>query len=140
MKYYAVLGQEQMFYGLHGMSEMAVITANDFEEASKYAEELSYKVIDSYPQIQEEIEQDVEIECIFRGVPYIEDSTEVEWIRDNLTDSDLDYYACELDEELLPSSNIEELNRLLQENDWEYFIMKYAVSKPQFCHTHTSKK
>ena len=56
MKYYAVLGQEQMFYGLHGMSKMKVVTANDFEEASKYAEELSYEVIDSYLQIQEEIE------------------------------------------------------------------------------------
>ena len=55
MKYYAVLGQEQMFYGLHGMSEMAVITANDFEEASRYAEELSYEVINSYSQITESI-------------------------------------------------------------------------------------
>lgn len=141
MKYYAVLGQEQMFYGLHGMSKMEVITANDFEEASRYAEELSYEVIDSYSQIQEEIEEDVEVECIFRGVPYTKDSTEVEWIRDDLTDSDLDYYAYELDKELLPSFDIEELNRLLQENDWEYFIMKYAVSKPQeFCHRHISKK
>ncbi len=35
----------------------------------------------------------------------------------------------ELNENLLPSFDIEELNRLMQENEWEYFIMKYAVSK-----------
>ena len=85
--------------------------------------------------------KDVEVECIFRGIPYIEDSTEVEWIRNDVTDNDLDYYACELNKELLPSFDIEELNRLLQENDWEDFIMKYAVSKPQeLCHRHISKK
>lgn len=127
MKYYAVLGQEQIFYGLHGMSEMEVITAESFEEASEYAENLSYEVINSYSQIWESIESDVQEECIFRGIPYTKDSGDVEWIRDELIDNDLDYYVYELDEKLLPSLDIKELNRLMQENEWEYFIMKYRI-------------
>lgn len=41
MKYYVVVGQDQIYSGLHGMLEVEIITANDFEEALNYAEELT---------------------------------------------------------------------------------------------------
>lgn len=127
MKYYVVVGQDQIYSGLHGMLEVQIITANDFEEALNYAEELSYSVIGSYYQIYDEIERDVAEECIFRGIYYIDDDDEVNEIRDEMIANDLDYCVEELNEKLLPSLNLEVLNELITESNWESFVEKYGL-------------
>jgi len=129
MKYYVVVGQDQIYSGMYGMLEVAVITANDFEEALIYAEELSYSVIESYSQIYNEIERDVEDECIFRGVFYTDDDDKVNEIRDEIIANDLDCYVEELNEKLLPSLDLEVLNNLITEDDWENFVKKYGLKK-----------
>ena len=127
MKYYVVVGQDQIYSGLHGMLEVQIITANDFDEALNYAEELSYSVIGSYSQIYDEIERDVEEECIFRGIYYTNDDDEVNEIRDEMIANDLDCCVEELNEKLLPSLNLEVLNELIIEGDWESFVEKYGL-------------
>lgn len=127
MKYYVVVGQDQIYSGLYGMLEVEIITANDFDEALNHAEELSYSVIGSYSQIYDEIERDVEEECIFREIYYTDDDDEVNEIRDEMIVNDLDCCVEELNEKLLPSLNLEVLNELIAEDDWENFVEKYGL-------------
>lgn len=48
MGYYAIYAYENMYGGLHGINDYAVIEADSYEMAEKIATELSSDVIDSY--------------------------------------------------------------------------------------------
>lgn len=48
MGYYAIYAYENIYGGLHGISDYAVVEADSYEMAEKFAAELSSDVIDSY--------------------------------------------------------------------------------------------
>lgn len=48
MGYYAIYAYENMYGGLHGINDYAVVKADSYEMAEKMAAELSSDVIDSY--------------------------------------------------------------------------------------------
>ena len=48
MSYYAIYAYENMYGGLHGINDYAVVEADSYEMAEKFAAELSSDVIDSY--------------------------------------------------------------------------------------------
>ncbi len=48
MGYYAIYAYENMYGGLHGINDYAVVKADSYEMAEKMATELSSDVIDSY--------------------------------------------------------------------------------------------
>ena len=48
MGYYAIYAYENIYGGLHGINDYAVVEADSYEMAEKFAAELSSDVIDSY--------------------------------------------------------------------------------------------
>lgn len=57
---------DQTYGGLHGVEDYGVITVDSIEEAEEYGSEMSYDVINSYPNIYEEFEESAELDGIER--------------------------------------------------------------------------
>lgn len=125
MRLWAVCGFEQMYGGLHGMIETAIIEGTE-DEAREYAIELSESVINSYSEIADELEETIKEECKLNNINYYEDEDEVWSIREQVYDDDIDYEYVELDVNKLPTLDIEKLEEMLY-NDKDSFIDTYRL-------------
>ena len=126
MRLWAVCGFEQMYGGLHGMIETAIIKGTE-DEAREYAIELSESVINSYSEIADELEETVKEECEFNNINYYEDEDEVWSIREQVYDDDIDYEYIELNVNKLPTLDIETLEEMLY-NDRFDFVNTYRLN------------
>ena len=63
----AIHAYEQMYGGLHGMEQTAIVDVENLEEAEDYAVEMSYDVMDSYSCIIESFEEDAYSEGLEEG-------------------------------------------------------------------------
>ena len=120
MRLWAVCGYDQIFGGLHGMIETAIIEGNE-NQASEYAIELSESVINSYSEIADELEETIKEECELNNINYYEDEDEVWSIREEVYDEDIDYEYVELDVNKLPTLDIETLEEMFYNNKEEFF-------------------
>ncbi len=125
MRLWAVCGFEQMYGGLHGMIETAIIEGTE-DEAREYAIELSESVINSYSEIADELEETIKEDCEFNNINYYEDEDEVWSIREQVYDDDIDYEYVELDVNKLPTLNIKKLEEMLYD-DKDSFIDAYRL-------------
>lgn len=125
MRLWAVYGFEQMYGGLHGMIETAIIEGTE-DEAREYAIELSESVINSYSEIADELEETIKEECELNNINYYEDEDEVWSIREQIYDDDIDYEYVELDVNKLPTLDIEKLEEMFYD-DKDSFIDAYKL-------------
>lgn len=126
MRLWAVCGFDQMYGGLHGMIETAIIEGTE-DEAREYAIELSESVINSYSEIADELEETIKEECELNNINYYEDEDEVWSIREQVYDDDIDYEYVELDVNKLPTLNIQTLEEMFY-NDKEGFLDNYRLN------------
>lgn len=126
MRLWAVCGFEQMYGGLHGMIETAIIEGTE-DEAREYAVELSESVINSYSEIADELEETIKEECEFNNINYYEDEDEVWSIREQVYDDDIDYEYIELDVNKLPTLDIETLEEMLYDDRFD-FVNTYRLN------------
>lgn len=128
MRLWAVCGFEQLYSGLHGMIETAIIEGNE-DQAREYAIELSESVINSYSEIADRLEETIKEECELNNINYYEDEDEDEvWsIREQVYDDDIDYEYVELDVNKLPTLDIEKLEEMFYD-DKDSFIDAYKLN------------
>ena len=120
MRLWAVSGFDQLYGGLHGMIETAIIEGNE-DQAREYAIELSESVINSYSEIADRLEETIKEECELNNINYYEDEDEVWSIREQVYDDNIDYEYGELDVNKLPTLDIETLEEMFYNNKEEFF-------------------
>lgn len=125
MSYWAVWGYDDIYGGLHGMKEIGVFKGDE-NEAMQYGYELADGVISCYYQIYEALEDSVREYCEFEGIEMGASSEEENDIRYEIYNEDMVYGCIELDEEKLPTLDIDELDKLYY-RDEEDFIEKYKL-------------
>lgn len=126
MRLWAVSGFDQMYGGLHGMIETAIIEGNE-DEAREYAIELSESVINSYSEIADFLEEKIKEECEFNNIDYYEDEDGVWSVREEVYDEDIDYEYVELDVNKLPTLDIETLEEMLYDDKFD-FVNTYRLN------------
>ena len=118
MKRYAIYAYEHTFSGLHGMSEVAVITAESREEAEEIAEDMSYEVIDCYSDIAKIMEQD----C----ANYADPETDPELYQTLLNEARSDDVAFEIYEITVESDKDDDALTLEMARNYKDFIKRYC--------------
>jgi hypothetical protein len=122
-KFYAVIGFDDIYGGLHGMVEREVIYGTE-DYAWEVAKGLAESVISSYGQIEDDLEAATQNECDFYGIDdYFSDEANV--IRESLWAEDVRTNICELDASKLPTEDLHELTDMFNNNPSD-FIDKYA--------------
>ena len=89
-------------------------------EAIEYARELADSVISSYSAIYDALEESVQETCEAEGIEMGVNSEEEDDIRDEIYNSDMAYGCIELDLNKLPTLDIDELDRMFQDNEDEF--------------------
>ena len=90
MRLWAVSGFDQLYGGLQGIIETAIIEGTE-DEAREYAIELSESVINSYSEIADRLEETIKEECELNNINYYEDEDEVWSIREQVYDDRFDF-------------------------------------------------
>jgi hypothetical protein len=117
MAFWAVKGYDAFFGGLHGMYSLDVIEGTE-AEASERGLELSWETIESYADIIDQLECEVE------GYDF-DDEDEEDSIREEVYQEDVEFYYFELDETKLPTHDVRELSNMYYNNEDE-FRAKYG--------------
>ena len=115
MRLWAVCGFEQIYGGLHGMIETAIVEGNE-DQAREWAIELSESVINSYSEIADKLEETIKEECELNSIDYYNDEDGVWSVREEVYDDDIDYEYVELDVNKLPTLDIETLEEMLYDD------------------------
>ena len=127
MAYWAIKGYDDYYGGLHGMVEYKVIEGTE-EDANNHGLEMSYSVIESYSEIEEALEDNIEDEL---GYYDFEDDDEEEATRDSIRsrtyNQDTAWEIHQLDKSKLPTLNLSELGDMFYDNPDE-FLEKYAIN------------
>ena len=126
MKLWVVWGYDDIYGGLHGMKETEIYEGTE-NEAIEYARELADSVISSYSAIYDALEESVQETCEAEGIEMGVNSEEEDDIRDEIYNSDMVYGCIELDLNKLPTLDIDELDRMFQEDEDE-FIETYRLN------------
>lgn len=127
MKLYYISGKDNLYQGLHGMQDSRIVLCDDDDEAIEWAKELSYDVMESYSNIYEDLEERVVERCAEECVYYKDDGSEVDRIREEVYDEDLNYEVDLLNSNWLPTEDIDELDDLLWEIGDEEFRSRYSL-------------
>ena len=127
MNLYYIRANDQIYGGLYGMEETEIVLCNDDNEAIDWAEDLSYRVMESYSDIYETLEERVAEICAEKRICYKDEGPMVEKIRDDVYRANLNYFIDRLDPNWLPSEDIDELEDLLWEIGDEEFIKRYSL-------------
>ena len=126
MRLWAVSGFDQLYGGLQGIIETAIIEGTE-DEAREYAIELSESVINSYSEIADRLEETIKEECELNNINYYEDEDEVWSIREQVYDDNIDYEYIELDVNKLPTLDIETLEEMLYDDRFD-FVNTYRLN------------
>ena len=111
---------ENIYGGLHGIEDFAIIEAEDEKIVQEYGYDLSCEVIDGYSDIRKSFEEDAEAEGIEEGTDewesYIED----------LIDDDVCFDYWQIKE---TDKTTEELDTLVFNIGLKDFVNKYCVNE-----------
>lgn len=119
MARYAIYACEGIFQGLHGMNEVAVVEG-DYDFACEEAAEMSFNVMDSYGEIDEQFQEEA-YEC-----GYEENSDEWEEYINDVRCNNVLYYVMRIMDSC--SLTDEECENLLNE-DYQEFFERYCVDE-----------
>lgn len=125
MAIWAIKAYDDIYGGLHGMQDIDIFDGTE-DEASQIASEMAGDVIDSYYDIRDALEEEVERICELEGID-LEDESEVDEIREEVYDEDAQWEIYELDITKLPTVNTMELRDMFYRNPDE-FLEKYAIN------------
>ena len=129
MAIWAIKGYEELYEGLHGVVEYEIFEGT-FLEAKEVGREMSRSVINSYPDVYEQLEDDVEDQFDYYKYD-CEDDNEAEavkdYIRNDIYLQDMAWETYELNQDKLPTKDRNILIRMFQ-NDEDKFLKKYAIN------------
>ena len=120
---FLIHAKENIYDGLHGIESIDVVEVDTLEEAHNIAYEMSLDVINSYSDVYDELETEVEETIAYEDTvkwtdEYIND------LRDEIYNDDVCYDLYELDEEKVKDFSYETLTHEAYE-DIEEFLEKY---------------
>lgn len=124
MAIWAIKAYDDIYGGLHGMQDIDIFDGTE-DEASEIASEMAGDVIDSYCDIRDALEKEVERICELEGID-LEDESEVDEIREEVYDSDAQWEIYKLDITKLPTVDTMELRDMFYNTPNE-FLKKYAI-------------
>lgn len=124
MAIWAIKAYDDIYGGLHGMQDIDIFDGTE-DEASQIASEMAGDVIDSYYDIRDALEEEVERICELEGID-LEDESEVDEIREEVYGSDAQWEIYELDITKLPTVDTMELRDMFY-NTPDEFLEKYAI-------------
>ena len=124
MAIWAIKAYDDIYGGLHGMQDIDIFDGTE-DEASQIASEMAGDVIDSYYDIRDALEEEVERICELEGID-LEDESEVDEIREEVYDEDAQWEIYQLDRTKLPTINTMELRDMFY-NTPDEFLEKYAI-------------
>ena len=86
-----ILATEDIYRGLHGIYDFDIVDVESFDEADEIGREMSYGLIESYGNIMESLENEIDPDLE-------ENSKEWEDALDDLIESDLEWTVYQIDE------------------------------------------
>ena len=127
MAIWAIKAYEELYGGLHGMYSLDIVEGSE-KFAEDVAKGMSMSVMESYDEISDQLEDDVEAQFDFYGYDCedeVDEEGAKEHIRNEIYSQNMAWDLYELDENKLPTKNlrilVDEFN-----NDEEDFLKKYA--------------
>jgi hypothetical protein len=127
MRLYYVYGCDKIYNGMYGMSESGIFLCDNHEEAIEWGQELAYRVMDSYSDITDSLENRVLEICESNRINYKDDGLEVQEIRSEVYEENAYYEVDLLNEALLPSDDVDALEDLLYELGDVEFRKRYFL-------------
>ncbi len=127
MAFWAVIGYENIYDGLHGMQEIDILEGTE-DAAYERAIELSYNVITSYDDIIDILEEEVKDLCDYNEIDYEDEDNEdeIENFRTRVYDEDIVTECIELDTTKLPTLNLDKLYNMFYNTPHD-FLEKYSL-------------
>lgn len=126
MARYIVYSTERMYQGLHGMFDITVVELNNDEEASRYGEEMSYGVMESYSSIIDALEDSIQ-EIIEAEEPHrVWFDDEIAELREDIYAENVEFTWAIVDENLAGSYTTQELDSMAYELGYEEFRDLYC--------------
>ena len=126
MALYLIKGYDSIYRGLHGMQEFDIVECREDADAIDWALELAADVVASYGEIYDSLEEDVREECEAEGIDYESNDSSVDEIREEIYREDYEMEVGLLDENELPTLDLDELNDLYW-NDSNEFEKLYVL-------------
>ena len=126
MAIWAIRAYDEFYAGLHGMKSYEIFEGTE-KEADERGREMSYEVIESYPDIYDSLEDDIRQYCEEEGLDYDENGEEVEDIREEFYGEDIAWDIHELDVTKLSALDFNELDNMFYNNPDE-FLELYAIN------------
>lgn len=126
MALYLIKGYDGIYGGLHGMQDFDIVECREKEDAIDWALELAADVVASYSEIYDSLEEDVKEECEAEGIDYESNSSRVDEIREEIYNEDYEIEVGLLDENELPTFDLDELSSLYW-NDQDEFEKLYVL-------------
>ena len=122
---FAIIAAEGIYEGLHGIETKTIVEASNWNEIYDIARELSLEVMESYGDVIEELEREVQEEIDFNDtVNWTEER--IEELRAEVYNDNVYYNVYQLDEEKIKDDSYEQLEEEFY-NDPEEFLEKYAI-------------
>ena len=126
MALYLVKGCDRIYGGLHGMQDFDIVECREDSDAIDWALELAADVVASYGEIYDSLEEDVREECEAEGIDYESNDSRVDEIREEIYSEDYEFEVGLLDENELPTFDLDELSDLYW-NDPDEFKKLYVL-------------
>lgn len=121
MAIWAIYAYDNVFEGFGGYKKTKVIRGT-LEHAYEVGRSMSRDIIDSSPEINNKLQENIYETCYERSVPF--NSPLVEEIRNIIYMNDEAWECIELDEEKLPKESLETLNYIYEKEGYT-FILKF---------------
>lgn len=129
MTIWAIKGYEELYEGLHGVVEYEIF-GGSASEAENIGRNMSESVINSYPDVYEQLEDAVEDQFNFYDYDY-EDENEAEAVKDHIRNDiysqDMAWETYELNQDKLPTKDKNILIRMFTDDE-DDFLEKYAIN------------
>lgn len=126
MALYLIKGYDSIYRGLHGMQAFDIVECREDEHAIDWALELAADVVASYGEIYDSLEENIREECEAEGIDYESNDSRVDEIREEIYREDYEFEVGLLDENELPTFDLDELNDLYW-NDSDEFERLYVL-------------
>lgn len=120
---FAIVAAEGIYQGLHGINDKTLVEVSDWKEAIEIAIEMSLEVMDSYSQVYDTLEAEVQEEIDFNDTVNWTDER-IEKLRTEIYRSNLYFDIFELDENKIKDIPSEQLEAEFF-NDEETFLSEY---------------
>ena len=117
-KRYFYMACEALYGGLHGMYHSEVLEGT-YKEVSEIAMEESYRVMDSYSSVMDDLQY--EVNDIMEHDDYTEDEAWEEVMQNNL-----EFYVWEIDESKAEGLSTRELDQKSTDYGYEMFVDEYC--------------